>query len=140
MAKTRRSHYLDDETLAFIEDLCSKGLAQNKSQAVRRGLKTAIDRLNAAPDELAPDRQRRYEDIDEGKARGDDRGEQGTDGGDDRGTVDEGGGSSPRRSVPSRGSNDRANDHEPSDEDPTPNDAGAGKNGRNTLRNLNPFN
>jgi Arc/MetJ-type ribon-helix-helix transcriptional regulator len=141
MAKTRRSHYLDDETLAFIEDLRANGHAQNKSQAVRKALKTAIDHLDQhGPGALAPDQPRRYVDLkaNDGKAH---QSNQSSDSvGVDRSQGDAGSSSGNRRSVPNRNGGAGKSDSRPRNDASTANDKGAREAGNHSaLKNFNPF-
>lgn len=57
---TKRTYYLDDETIAFLDDAASRGWS--KSQALRRACKAGIDVARTdGLDALPPDQQRRYE-------------------------------------------------------------------------------
>jgi Arc/MetJ-type ribon-helix-helix transcriptional regulator len=142
MAKTRRSHYLDDETLAFIEDLRANGHAENKSQAVRKALKTAIDHLDEhGPGALAQDEPRRYVDLqgtDENSAH--QRNADSDSVGVDRSESDTGSSSGHRRSVPNRNggareSNSRQRDNASAASDEETREAGH----HSALKNFNPF-
>ena len=141
MAKTRRSHYLDDETLAFIEDLRASGHAENKSQAVRKALKTAIDHLDQhGPGALAPDQPRRYVDLQGTDAEAHQSNENSDSVGVDRSKSDTGSSSGQRRSVPNRGGSPRKSNSRPRDDASTASDEETREIGNHSaLKDLNPF-
>lgn len=139
MAKTRRSYYLDDEALAFIEDLVNSGIATSKSQAVRRAVKTAArEAQERGASALSKDDTRKYGGVSRSGTGGsskDPDDEQQSSGG------SEGGGSGDLRAVPGGRPNGDGDDKQQSNEVATPNREGSGKGGNNSsLSNLNPFN
>lgn len=92
MGMTKRTYYLDDETIAFLEDAASRGWS--KSQALRRACKAGIDVVcSEGLDSLPPDKQRKYRERALDDRNGEAVGENGVGG-------DEGGGSRDRRPVP----------------------------------------
>jgi Arc/MetJ-type ribon-helix-helix transcriptional regulator len=141
MAKTRRSHYLDDETLAFIEDLRANGHAENKSQAVRKALKTAIDALDrCGPGALAPDEPRRYVNLQGTDEEAHQSNEYSDSVGVDRSQGDAGSSSGKRRSVPNRNSGPGKSDSRPRNDASTTDDKEAREAGNHSaLKDLNPF-
>lgn len=66
MPKPRRSYYVDNEIIATINDLYSRGFGRNKSQIVRRIFKAGIDVLKEeGADSIPPDKPRRHEDVED---------------------------------------------------------------------------